>query len=220
MMHIKSAIARRLVGGTALLVLLATSAGAAEPPFRHRPHEKIACLTCHEREDGHGAVKITIAADCTGCHHARSNLNVCGSCHTQSKLAAPLARTFTFKTSTAKAAQARTLRFDHTQHAATQCVACHAPTANMRVVQDCGSCHREHHQELRNCSSCHPDAGKVAAHDARSHLGCGGAGCHQDEVTASLRTQRNVCLTCHSNMAEHQPGGDCASCHMIPKEKR
>ncbi|HEX6065637.1 MAG TPA: hypothetical protein VFZ04_15510, partial [Longimicrobiales bacterium] len=68
MMHIKSAIAK-LLGGTALLVLVA-SPGAAEPPFKHKPHEKIACLTCHEREDGHGAVKITIAADCTGCHHA------------------------------------------------------------------------------------------------------------------------------------------------------
>ena len=219
MMRIKLAGARTVVGGAAVLALCVTAGATAEPPFKHKPHEHIACLTCHEREDGHGAVKITVAADCTGCHHSRQNLNVCSSCHTPDKLATPIQRTLLFKTSASRTEQKRTLSFEHKQHSATQCSACHASSADMRVIKSCGSCHSEHHQELRNCTACH-DAGKVTAHTAKAHQGCGGTGCHQDEATASLRTQRNVCLGCHGDMAEHKPGGDCASCHMIPREKR
>ena len=219
MMRIIPAHAKWLLVG-ALLVLIVTSAASAAPPFKHKPHEKIACLTCHEREDGHGAVKITIAADCTGCHHSRRNLNVCTSCHTDRKLAAPRPRTLRFQASTSKTAEPRTLSFAHRQHAARQCAECHSADASMRVTRECTSCHADHHAEQRNCTACHVDAGKVAAHDNRSHLSCAGAGCHQDEVTLPLRTQRNVCLACHSNMATHEPAGDCASCHMIPRGRK
>ncbi len=218
MMRIKLARAR-IVGAAALLALGATTAATAEPPFKHKPHEPIACLTCHEREDGHGAVKITVAADCTGCHHSRQNLNVCSSCHTAGKLATPQRRALSFRTSVTRSVQTRTLSFQHQQHAGTTCMTCHAPAADMRVTKDCASCHTEHHQEVRNCAACH-DASQVTAHTSKAHESCGGAGCHQDEVTAPLRTQRNVCLSCHADMTDHKPGRDCASCHMIPREKQ
>jgi hypothetical protein len=219
MMRIKSCFGYLLLAAPALM--LAAAAARAEPPFKHKPHEKIACLTCHEREDGHGRVKITVAADCTGCHHSRDQLRVCSSCHTDQKLATPQPRTISFRASTSAAPQVRTLSFEHKQHTATQCTVCHSTASQMRVVKECTSCHSEHHQERRNCTACHAGARDVAAHDTRSHASCSGAGCHADEVTAPLRTQRNVCLTCHSDLAGHEPARDCASCHMIPeREKR
>ncbi|HET9440274.1 MAG TPA: hypothetical protein VFO52_08885, partial [Longimicrobiales bacterium] len=54
---------------------------ASDPPFRHKPHKSLPCVTCHESEDGHGAVKIKTAADCAGCHHSQKNLKACNSCH-------------------------------------------------------------------------------------------------------------------------------------------
>ncbi|HET9439881.1 MAG TPA: hypothetical protein VFO52_06905 [Longimicrobiales bacterium] len=188
----------------------------AEPPFRHKPHKSVPCRTCHESDDGHGAVKIKTAADCAGCHHSAQNLKACKSCHTR-QTGTTYKRSFSWKLSVWKAPQQRTLSFDHKQHTATKCVSCHSPAARMRAAVDCTSCHTDHHQELRNCTACHSDVRD--AHDEKAHLTCSGSGCHQDKATAPLRTQRNVCLACHTDMVKHEPQGDCASCHMIPKAK-
>lgn len=217
MKHIES-VRTGLISCTFALLVSTTAAGGAEPPFRHKPHESIACLTCHEQENGHGAVKIVTAADCTGCHHSRKNQSACASCHPAAELGTAFKRTVEFRTSASPAVKSRSLTFQHQQHGDLGCLRCHSSSPDMRVTTGCTSCHTEHHGELRNCTACHTGARSVAAHDLKSHLSCTGAGCHQDQVTAGLRTQRNVCLTCHENKVKHQPGGDCASCHMIPRK--
>ena len=191
-----------------------------EPPFRHKLHASVPCKSCHESDDGHGAVKIKTAADCQGCHHSAANRGRCSSCHTKSELDRTFKRTFSWKLSVWKAPQERTLGFTHERHSSAQCQSCHKPEAALRNTTTCTSCHTEHHDAARTCTSCHSNLKNVKQHNAKVHLSCTTAGCHQDKTTATLRTQRNVCLACHSDMAEHQPQGDCATCHMIPKHAK
>jgi hypothetical protein len=192
----------------------------AEPPFRHRLHTSVACKSCHESEDGHGVLKIRTAADCEGCHHSAENRSRCASCHAASELTGSYKRPFTWKLSVWKAPRERALDFTHARHARSACADCHKPDAALRATTGCTSCHNEHHDAARTCTSCHTSVRDVKEHNAKVHLSCTTAGCHQDKTTAPLRAQRNVCLACHTDQVKHQPQGDCATCHMIPKHAK
>jgi hypothetical protein len=192
----------------------------ANPPFRHKLHTRVACTACHESDDGHGVLKITTAADCQGCHHSAENRTRCVSCHAATELAGTFKQSFSWKLSVWPAARTRSLGFTHTRHKETACTSCHTSAASMRSTETCNSCHTEHHDAARTCTACHVDGAKIKEHDRKAHLSCTTAGCHASPVTAGLRTQRNVCLACHAEQQDHQPQGDCASCHMIPKKSR
>jgi hypothetical protein len=170
----------------------------AEPPFRHKLHASVVCKSCHESDDGHGLLKIRTAADCEGCHHSVENRGRCTGCHTLDERKS----------------------LTHVRHITRQCVSCHTPEDGLRTTTACTSCHADHHDAARTCTACHNNVKRIAGHDAKVHLSCTNAGCHQDKVTAPLRTQRNVCLACHTEQATHQPKGDCATCHMIPKHAK
>jgi nitrate/TMAO reductase-like tetraheme cytochrome c subunit len=195
-------------------------AAVANPPFRHKLHTKVACKTCHESDTGHGVLKITTAADCAGCHHSTENRARCASCHTSNELGGTFRRNVLWKLSVWKEPRTRALDFTHTKHAKTECQSCHALSADMRSPATCNSCHKEHHEAARSCTACHADGKTVKEHDRKAHLSCASSGCHSSTVTAPLRTQRNVCLACHSEHVDHEPQGDCASCHMIPKKPK
>lgn len=191
-----------------------------EPPFRHRLHTSVACKSCHESEDGHGLLKIRTAADCEGCHHSAENRGRCASCHTSSELGGTYRRSFSWKLSVWKTPRSRTLDFTHARHAKAECQSCHKREAALRSTTSCASCHTEHHDAGRTCTACHASGQDVREHDNQVHLSCTTAGCHQDKTTATLRTQRNVCLACHTDQGQHEPKGDCATCHMIPKHAK
>ena len=192
----------------------------AEPPFRHKPHASVSCKSCHESDDGHGSVKIKTAADCQGCHHSAANRARCSSCHTRNELSGTVRRTFSWKLSVWPAPRERTLEFAHARHTKNECQSCHKPEATLRTTTSCTSCHTEHHDAGQTCTSCHTNVKDIKEHDNKVHLSCTTAGCHQDKTTATLRTQRNVCLACHTDQVTHQPSGDCATCHMIPKHAK
>jgi hypothetical protein len=52
---------------------------------------------------------------------------------------------------------------------------------------------------------------------ARAHVTCSGSGCHQDPpFDNGLPRTRAVCLVCHQDMKDHQPGRVCVDCHTLP----
>lgn len=223
-MHIKTKVAPMSIidaGLVPLFVIKFVLAQSAQitPPFKHTPHKSVTCLTCHATDDGHGVVKIKTAADCAGCHHSQANAQRCTACHTSNKLNGTFKRNVAFKIAGAKTAVTRKLDFEHARHKMA-CTSCHKQSTRMRVVASCNSCHESHHTERRNCTSCHTTTQPIKAHTRQVHATCAGSGCHQQVVKAGLRTQRNVCLTCHTDKVKHEPGGDCASCHMIPNQKK
>jgi hypothetical protein len=88
----------------------------------------------------------------------------------------------------------------------------------MRSTPTCTTCHESHHTEQRTCTTCHSGVRQIKAHTNVVHVSCTGAGCHSQPLKVNLRAQRNVCLVCHTDKVKHEPQGDCAACHMIPKQ--
>lgn len=194
-------------------LLLCTSAPAAaqlapvSAPFDHKAHKAVTCQLCHEKEDGQGELKVLTALNCNGCHHATSTSKRCSACHTSGEL-----KPVTL------AAGSRSLTFAHSQHTTVTCNGCHTNNARMSATPSCASCHDDHHTALRSCTACHSNVKTIKQHTRSAHVTCSGSGCHKTTVTGTLRTQRNVCLTCHSDKTDHETGGECAACHLFAKK--
>ena len=80
---------------------------------------------------------------------------------------------------------------------------------------ECTSCHEQHHEPDTQCRACHvapPDR----AHNMRSHLTCAGAQCHDPVPFQGVPRTRELCLSCHQQQVNHQPGRNCAQCHTLP----
>jgi nitrate/TMAO reductase-like tetraheme cytochrome c subunit len=216
---------RMSIAGAALLpiqlsIALLGQMSSLNQPFEHKLHKTVACKTCHETADGHGVVKTAAVSNCGGCHHSARNVARCTACHAVGKLTRTFTRTFDAKLSVADTPRPKALTFAHSTHNAVDCRSCHKNAARMRAVTSCTSCHEDHHTELRTCTTCHSNVNKVKEHNREVHLTCTGSGCHQTTVDGSLQTQRNVCLTCHTDQVDHEPAGDCANCHMISTKSR
>ena len=205
------------LGPTRFALRIIAQIGRPNTPFRHTPHRGLACTSCHESDSGHGVLKLRTAADCSGCHHAQNNTRQCTSCHRATRLSGTYTQTFESTTSVAKAPVRRTLAFKHAWHNRLECKSCHTSPPHMDRVAGCNNCHADHHTEARNCTACHTDVQQVEAHNRSVHLTCAGSGCHKKTVNAVMPVQRSACLTCHADKKDHEPSGDCASCHMIPK---
>jgi hypothetical protein len=115
----------------------------------------------------------------------------------------------------------REVTFEHGAHLTADCTTCHVGGSERKPeMAACGSCHEQHHRATANCVSCH-ETPKTGTHDRYAHLGCGGAGCHENapaNIQEAPRT-RQLCITCHVTKAvDHQPGV-CNDCHRLPKPK-
>jgi len=102
--------------------------------------------------------------------------------------------------------------FQHAQHEKTECEKCHATPGSVRNVPTCASCHTDHHKEKASgCVSCH-GSGMLATHTMDTHYKC--ASCHERETIAKLLPDRAFCVSCHVKQVTHEPGRECAPCHL------
>jgi DnaJ-class molecular chaperone len=200
--------------------------------FNHEPHREVACRACHGVVVGHDShrevecaacheaaappesASIPTAAQCQACHHDPARAQPCGRCHGP----APELPTSTVPVRIAAGgpgtAQTRGLDFEHAAHAALSCESCHGTPPSAAEARACEACHSDHHEATRRCVACHAPL-PLDTHTAQAHEGCGGSGCHDDAAVLALPATRSVCLACHQDQAEHEPGRECGPCHRI-----
>lgn len=178
----------------------------------HAAHTTVACTSCHARVPATGPVPTP--AQCADCHHSETQSRLCVACHAPDTLGT-MALTLNWKLSVWPTARQRVVNFDHRQHKSQPCAVCHTNRPAMLPARPCASCH-VHHEGQVDCRACHhsPPAG---AHTIAIHAGsngCAGSGCHQDPPVKVAILSRDECLICHADRVNHQPGKDCALCHL------
>jgi Ni/Fe-hydrogenase subunit HybB-like protein/Fe-S-cluster-containing dehydrogenase component len=191
--------------------------------FRHNTHERLECRSCHSSAQRHGATTVTKVQECRSCHHtARAAVN-CTNCHsagTMRGVSRTVRRTFNIRLGSLNR-PTREIPFEHAAHLTADCRSCHTSGQAMKpTLAACSSCHEQHHSPTANCLTCH-ETPKPGVHDRQAHLGCGGAGCHENAAATIIEAPRTrpLCLTCHSTRGvDHRPG-NCAGCHQLPKPK-
>jgi hypothetical protein len=191
--------------------------------FRHTQHQRVECQACHSSERAHGRTIVTSLRDCRSCHHTQRATGECTSCHTPGGVRAArgwVTRTMDIRLGSLDRPQRR-LPFDHSSHDRIECTACHTRGLALSATHtDCSGCHAAHHQPDVNCMSCH-ESPAPSAHTRTAHLGCAGSGCHS-AVPASVRDvprTRPFCLSCHQDLVDHRPEGNCAECHVLPRPR-
>jgi hypothetical protein len=117
--------------------------------------------------------------------------------------------------------KARTINFDHSKHANVSCTQCHRdPLTRSAAALQCNACHRDHHKPTSTCMACHAPT-RVAVHPPEKvHVTCAGSGCHSTLPVAAAPRTRQLCLTCHQQLTNHRPNGNCADCHRLPAARR
>jgi len=180
----------------------------------HGSHETVECTDCHRGPAWLGERVVFSRDECLSCHHGPEQTRSCLTCHGSAVARGRVMRTTTVDPTTGSGPTAAALPFSHGDHQALDCGGCHQEPRTHAFSLECRSCHEDHHDEVRNCSLCHQGP-LLDAHDRSAHLGCGGAGCHEEPVTAGLMPTRTVCLTCHTEQSEHYPDGSCGECHRI-----
>ena len=205
----------RLLFAALQQVPLRATAPGQPRSFSHKLHEALNCTSCHSTDAAHGTVRIKTASDCQSCHHSERNEARCTSCHTAQELAGTRERSLTVKFSVWSSARNRTFGFAHESHTEIDCRACHQEAPKYATVLSCESCHASHHDVARTCTSCHERVADPRIHDRRVHATCSGSGCHEAAALPQPVNARAVCLSCHTRQVNHEPGGDCASCHLI-----
>lgn len=182
-------------------------------PFLHSQHRTVSCLECHRTGgDEHGEVTVRTAGDCAACHHDPRRGYRCEACHREGDLISgnvPARMDLTVW----EEARVRELPFSHATHGGLECRDCHGPTVDVTVSVGCAECHAEHHRPEMECARCHVARG-ADVHPVETHLTC--AGCHTGEAAERPELSRTLCLMCHIEQEDHEPGGTCHECHMIP----
>jgi len=201
--------------------------------FPHGAHGQIDCAVCHQVAEGHGSHvgvscadchrasgTTTVAAltpdQCQSCHHGADQPLTCEACH-QSRPALSSVQELNLEVWSAP--RSRSLDFDHALHEDLACALCHRALPALSPAEPCASCHADHHTAAVRCITCHVTPASDA-HDVQAHLTCGGAGCHRTPEVEALAATRPVCLVCHQEQEEHEPGGDCVECHQVGPEPR
>ncbi len=187
------------------LGLLGVGAGVAQEAFPHDRHANLfpLCEGCHQVDTGNPANLYPGPEQCAQCHDGTQVAPVDWS------------------------SPGGDPGYSHPAHAeatgvALACTDCHGEggAANVtRLSESCSSCHADHHTADARCRSCHQGP-LVAQHEARSHAGCGGSGCHEAEWVAELTFNRELCLLCHQDMEAHKPGRSCGLCHAVGQPRR
>jgi hypothetical protein len=189
--------------------------------FWHAQHRGVECTACHSSRERHGAVTVTSLRDCRSCHHTAPVATPCVGCHDRNAVrrlpSLPVQRVMNIRVGRLDRPR-RTLPFSHADHLRYDCQRCHTQgLALSAAALNCAGCHQEHHQPDVSCMACHPTPA-AGAHDLDSHLGCGGAGCHDTAPAAVLAVPRtrDFCLSCHQDLTDHRPGRNCVACHALP----
>lgn len=179
-------------------------------PPGHETHMDAACNACHGQPAGFANLPERTPRECAACHHTDVQTRSCRSCHPSDRVGArPVL--VTVRAAGAEEPRVRRLTFDHANHTTRECTSCHTTPATLRFGRECASCHEAHHRQEAECSACHVSVG-APAHDADVHQGC--SECHGDAAVLALEPTRNVCLTCHQDMADHRVGQQCTACHI------
>lgn len=195
--------------------------------FTHARHRDVECTQCHSTQDTHGAVTVTSVRECRECHHptattaaaaAAAAPAACQSCHRPAEFMSTRHAVAQRFAPAAGPERTRRLPFVHQQHPGLECAQCHGPTLTRAVTVSCTGCHEQHHEPTRSCIGCHA-APPQTAHTAEAHLGCAGAGCHEAVPFAGVPRTRNLCLGCHQDLVTHEPQGNCADCHALPRPR-
>ncbi len=188
--------------------------------FRHETHREVDCQACHDTPMGDEEHPDLTLTDCQSCHHADPANNVCQRCHAPADarvIALEMTRTLDIEIGSIDR-PTRELPMRHSSHEDVRCQSCHSEGVGLSAVNvDCASCHESHHHPTTRCRDCH-EAPAASAHNKQVHLGCGGAGCHEN-ASANIKMvprTRAFCLVCHDEMSYHKPGEACASCHRLP----
>jgi len=189
--------------------------------FDHDDHPGVGCAACHGAGAAHTTLKLRTIEDCRSCHHTPPESDDCTSCHVVDEvrdITAEVSRSLDIHVGSLDGPR-RTLVFDHAKHWGTECSVCHTGGHDMSTTggADCSGCHLDHHDPTADCSACHEPPAD-GAHTRDAHLGCGGAGCH-DPLPAGIRgapRTRQLCLACHRDMSQHEPGRICVDCHILP----
>jgi hypothetical protein len=192
-------------------------------PFRHAAHRALSCGGCHPTGERHRMVRVWTPADCAACHHDPARAYPCANCH-PAEVLPPAGRVpVTLSLTVWDSAAIRDLPFAHARHAAKSCQECHIPPAGAAARTECAACHTDHHRPEADCAQCHRPA-RPGAHGLAVHLTCAGSGCHERVaepvplrgVAMRPLLSRTLCLLCHPEQREHEPGGTCHVCHRIP----
>jgi hypothetical protein len=186
---------------------------SASRPFRHSQHESLSCSQCHGAGERHRTTTVRTARDCAACHHDPGRAAACGSCHRPAELPAVGRVAASMALTIWESERVRALPFAHGRHTAIACKHCHRRPVSLAVDRECTACHSDHHRLEANCTSCHPATGD-AVHRAESHRSCAGSGCHAPGVAPAL--SRSLCVMCHAEQKNHEPGSGCTACHHIP----
>lgn len=193
----------------------------------HEPHPKrisqvaLQCSQCHEEASSERAFHAG-GVTCTGCHEPHrfdlSDLGeraLCRRCHTAQ---VRLTRTNMGHASCAGCHLGTT----HDPGGLAACANCHEEKLleSPKGHRECASCHEPHGGSVSpttSCTGCHKTALLPGLHRLRDvpvgegHTKCGVChGAHQ----ATVRADRATCMTCHEDIANHQPKAEvCTGCH-------
>jgi hypothetical protein len=189
----------------------------AQPrPFRHASHEAIPCGECHGAGAQHRTAAALTAAACAACHHNPRRELACARCHEPSSYEPPRTTLLQMTLSVSEQPRTRPVPFDHVRHGALECASCHNPAGGVFLTPpSCSSCHTEHHRGEAECSTCHVPA-EPDVHDRAVHATCAGSGCHDVAAERQPALSRSMCLVCHVEQRDHEPGGLCYDCHRVP----
>jgi hypothetical protein len=187
-------------------------------PFRHDQHDVLSCRDCHAAGEQHriGESEVWTARTCAACHHDLSQTYTCANCHAGANLPAPRGVAQTLSLAVWDQPRIRELPFAHTTHANLSCQDCHRTPVTLEVDRECASCHTDHHGPAAECALCHQPV-ESEVHGLAAHLTCTSSGCHSSESGVRPTLSRTLCLACHTEQSDHEPGRECAACHMIPE---
>jgi hypothetical protein len=182
-----------------------------EAPKGHTTHASVGCPNCH-RSSAFITDKVLTKADCLTCHHGGTNGRTCTDYHQAPP--GPMVVERQIKLSVWPTPRTRSLPFDHALHKSEACVSCHKAMPNLKPTEPCGTCHEKHHRPEARCMTCHQQP-PPGTHTLDAHLNCNTAGCHNEPVTEHMTEVRSVCLVCHQQQENHEPGRVCAQCHQV-----
>lgn len=192
--------------------------GAVADSFSHQRHQALQCIVCHSVSSKQSTLTFTPPRGCQICHHQAAERSECARCHAEGG-EFTLRQVSLTVTVPSHPPEQRPVTFSHTAHASVAgCTSCHTAPVTLAVpdsVADCTACHDKHHTAAKSCAACHTVPGLAAAHaDApKTHVGCDA--CHTAAVVAQLTPTRPLCLTCHSDLIDHNASRECTVCHLL-----
>jgi hypothetical protein len=186
-------------------------------PLLHRQHEAVACTECHGRAGEHGVITVRTPWQCAQCHHDPARGYDCADCHPTQAIAPVRNVATTMNLTVWDESRSRSLPFEHDTHGEFTCQECHTGPVLLAVQKGCADCHDDHHRPGAECNQCHLPT-EPGVHGLEVHLTCTSSGCHAGTAGERPTLTRSMCLTCHQEQLDHEPGLDCQKCHMVPDE--